>query len=57
MLLLADDQIILADMEDAWQRALHTLYIIVRKYNLWISENKTEVSDFKGSEHLGLKLW
>jgi hypothetical protein len=55
-LLLADDQLIIADTEDNLQRAVYLLYSISKEYNLEIATNKTKVFGFVGTDHLRAKI-
>jgi hypothetical protein len=47
-LLLADDQVVVADSKDALQISIHKLETITSKYVLQISTNKTKTMAFKG---------
>jgi hypothetical protein len=55
-LLFADDQIVLADLEENLQRTVFSLNNIAKEYNLRISTKKTKVLGFKGVEHLRAKI-
>ena len=47
-LLFADDQVVIASDEDMLQLAVHKLNIVVQKYNMEISTEKTKVMALKG---------
>ena len=50
MLLVADDQVIIADTEDNLQKAAHKLNQIITEYGLTISVQKTKSMVFKGRD-------
>jgi transcription initiation factor TFIIIB Brf1 subunit/transcription initiation factor TFIIB len=55
-LLLADNQVILADTEDNLQKAAHKFKRIITEYGLTISVQKTKSIAFKDEIQLELKL-
>ena len=55
-LLFADDQFIISDTEENFQRAVYLLYNISKEYNLEIATKKTKVFRFVGTDHLRKKL-
>jgi hypothetical protein len=48
----SDDQLIIADTEDNFQRAVYLLNSISKECNLEIATEKTKVFDFVGTDHL-----
>jgi len=56
MLLLADDQVIIAATEDKLQKAVHTLNQIITEYGLTISVQKTKWMAFKGRDPVRTKI-
>ena len=55
-LLFADDQFIISDTEENFQRAVYLLYNISKEYNLEIATKKTKVFGFVGTDHLRTKI-
>jgi hypothetical protein len=55
-LLFADDQLIIDDTEDNFQKAVYLLYSISKEYNLEIATGKTKVFGFVGTAHLRAKI-
>jgi hypothetical protein len=55
-LLFAGDQLIIADTEDNFQRAVYLLNSISKKYNLEIATEKTKVFGFVWTDHLRTKI-
>jgi hypothetical protein len=55
-LLFADDQLIIADMEDDLQREVYLLYSISKEHNLEIATSKTKVFGFVGTDHLRARI-
>jgi transcription initiation factor TFIIIB Brf1 subunit/transcription initiation factor TFIIB len=55
-LLLADDQVIIADTEDKLQKAAHKLNQIITDYGLTISVQKTKSMAFKGRDPVRTKI-
>ena len=55
-LLFADDQFIISDTENNFQRAVYSLYNISKVYNLEIATKKTKVFGFVGTDHLRTKI-
>jgi len=55
-LLLADDQVTIADTEDNLQKAVHTLNQIITEYGLTISVQKTKRMAFKGRDPVRTKI-
>jgi len=51
-LLFTDDQFIIFDTEDSWQKAVYLLYNISKECNLEIATKKTKVFGFIGTDHL-----
>lgn len=54
-ILFADDQVILSNTEDELQTAIYKLNEIADNYKLRISEKKTKVMAFQGTNHLRCK--
>lgn len=55
-ILFADDQVIFGNTEDELQLAVHKLNDIASNYNMKISEKKTKVMAFQGTNHLRCKI-
>ena len=55
-LLFADDQVVIADMEDNLQKAAHKLDQIITEYGLTISVQKTKSMAFKGRDPVRTKI-
>jgi transcription initiation factor TFIIIB Brf1 subunit/transcription initiation factor TFIIB len=55
-LLLADDQVILADTEDNLQKAVHKLNQIITEHGLTTSVQKTKSMAFKGRDPVKTKI-
>jgi len=56
MLLFADDQFIISDTEDNFQKAVNLLYNISKEYNLEIATKKTKLFGFVGTDHIRTKI-
>lgn len=55
-ILFADDQVILSNTEDDLQIAIFKLTQIANEYDMRISEQKTKVMAFEGTNHLRCKI-
>jgi hypothetical protein len=55
-LLFEDDQFIISDREENFQKAVYLLNKIFKDYILEIARKKTKVFDFVGSDHLRTKM-
>jgi hypothetical protein len=55
-LLLADDQVIMAESENLLQKSVHKLEKITSKYGLTISTNKTKTMAFRGRDPIRSKI-
>jgi hypothetical protein len=52
----ADDQVILANSEDNLKKAIHTLNVISKDYNMRISIDKTKVLALRGKDTIRIKI-
>jgi hypothetical protein len=55
-LLIVDDQFVISDREENFQKTVYLLNKISKHYNLEIARKKTKVFDFVGSDHLKTKI-
>ena len=55
-LLFADDQFIICDRENNFQKAVYLLYNISKEYNLEFATKKKKVFGFVGTDHLRTKI-
>ena len=55
-LLFADDQVIIQDSEDKFQKSVNILNQISKGYNLKISKDKTKIMSFEGKYLVRSKL-
>jgi hypothetical protein len=53
---LADYQFIISDTEDNLQKAVYSLYSVLKGYNLEIATKKRKVFGFVGTVHLRTKI-
>jgi len=51
-----DDQVIMADSEDALQISVHKLEMITSKYGLKVSTSKMKIVAFKGRDPMKSKI-
>jgi len=56
MLLFADDQVVITDIEDNLQKAAHELNQIITEYGLTISVQKKKSMAFKGQDPVRTKI-